>query len=80
VLPDGGLQRCADSVHADVCGHWLRGLLSRPAIDSTPQIDATGTARFTDRHPTAALLGFMSIAVGTLGALAWAAATVAHAI
>jgi hypothetical protein len=35
-------------------------------------------ARFTDRHPAMALLGFASAAAGLLGAIGWAAVHAAH--
>ena len=37
-------------------------------------------SRFTDRHPAVALVGLVSAATGTLGALAWAAIAVLRAI
>jgi serine/threonine protein kinase len=37
-------------------------------------------ARFTDRHPAVSLLGFVSVTLGTLGAMAWAAVTAWHAL
>jgi serine/threonine-protein kinase len=35
-------------------------------------------ARFTDHHPAVAMLGFLSVVLGSLGALAWAVAITMH--
>jgi serine/threonine-protein kinase len=37
-------------------------------------------ARFTDRHPAVALMGFASMTLGTVAALAWAAVAACHAL